>query len=243
MATPFVSTLLSWDTYSESVSLAEGAGFPTAGRTRWDFTLRVASVTSVTVVIQGGPADDDDDYGTLGTFNGGAITSAGNYTLTSYGNAPDFTVAAYHEWLRAKVTAQTGDAAIECFMAGAFFDPASDDVQMLPKAVRDYQDGLTRLSEQAERDVRGLLLVGDRSGSRVGRLSPALTASWALDEVRAMCAEQVEHLFIREMLSREARKGDVGAAAELRRMGDLKADIMDRVRRLQPVSAAIWRGR
>ena len=156
MATPFVHTLLPFDTYEAGASDTEGAGQATAGRTRWTFTLEVAEVTSVTVVIQGAAVDDDDEYTTLGTFNSGAIASTGTYTLTS---PTDFTVQPYHEYLRAKVTAQTGDATVRVVASAPFVDPTiSADKDLVSKALREWDDGLVRTVEQAERDVRSLLL-------------------------------------------------------------------------------------
>lgn len=239
MATPFVHTLLPFDTYGDTEpGDVEGMGQATVGRTRWDFTLEVASVTSVTVVIQGSAVGDDDEYTTLGTFNGGAIATAGTYTLTSYGGTPDFTVESYHEWLRAKVTAQTGDATVEVTAAAAFVDPTvADDKNLLRKELREWSDGLTRTVEDAERVVRALLLSDVHAGA--GVLAIRNVAS-AYDEVRGAVAKQADWLYGREMLAREK---SAAAAGALRRMPETAPAVLSGIRRIQPNVAAYWLGR
>lgn len=240
MSTPFVYTLLPFDE-REDEALAEGSHFPTAGRTRWDFTLEVAEVGSVTVAIQGSPLDQDDHFITLGTFNAGPITAADTYTLTSYGATPDFTVEPFHRYLRARVTAQTGDAVMQVTGSGAFLDPSvADDVDLLSKDLREWSDGLTRTVERAERDVWAMVLHPDRDKARHGWLDPFLTATTARDQIREMIAEQADWLNGFEKLA-ESRSPD--ALQALARWPDEKPNLADRIARLRPAERSYWRGR
>jgi len=237
MGTPFVHTLLPFDTYeSDSAGDIEGTGVQTIGRTDWDFTLEVAEVTSVTVVLQAAAVDDDDEYATVDTFEDGAITSTGSYTLTA---PTDFTVQPFHEWIRAKVTAQTGDATIMAKGSAAFIDPTDfEDTLMLTKAVREWDDGLDRTVERAERDVRALLLSYAGDEAEAGRLAVHGTAQAAYDEIRDMVAEQTDWLYRKHQLfqGRDTR-------AEALSMDDLAPGLMSRARKLQPKAHAYWRGR
>lgn len=237
MSTPFVYTLLPFDERG-ATELTEGGHFPTAGRTRWDFTLQVASVTSVTVVIQGAPVDDDDHFTTLGTFNAGAITAAGSYALTSYGASPNFTVQPYHEYLRAKVTAQTGDAVLEVTGAAAFLDPSvAADTALLGQRLRGWSDGLTRTVERAERDVWAMILHPDRDLAAHGWLDPFLTTATARGQIREMIAEQADWL---EAMSKAVDDGNGKALAD---WPDEKPNLLDRIAKLRPAERAVWRGR
>lgn len=245
MASPFEYTLIPWDDRDDG-NLFDGSAFPTAGRTRWDFTLDVAKVgTSVTVVVKAGGDDDDDDFETLGTFNGGAISAAGQHTLTSYGDTPDFTVSPHHVWLKAEVTDQTGDVILRVTARSAFLDPTvSSDTNTLPKELREWNStDLARTVEQAERDVRGLLLDGDPQRARVGRLDADLVSAMSRDEIRAMVAEQAQWLAENDDLRRQLVSGNASAAVTLRGRQDIKPELMDRIDRIRPVSHRSWRGR
>jgi len=228
----------------ERSGTTEGLSFETGRRTTWSVTLRVAQLASsgsVTVALEASPTGEDDDWTSLSTF-GGAKSSTGSTTITTA--AEDFTVTDRDRFLRAEVTAATGDYSIEVTASSAFLDPTvTADKALLSKELRNWSDGLTRTVERAERDVLGLLKHQDQALAALGILDVDLHAYDAYGEIREMIAEQADWLGTRADLQRAALKGDGPAAVTLRGMGDRAPGLMDRVNNLRRTRARSWRGR
>lgn len=241
MATPFVYDLLPLAKY-EATDEIEGRSFAIGGRTRWTLKLQVgalASGGSVTVKVRAAPIDDDDYFEDLVSF--GAVSSAGTTTKT---HGSDFTVQPYHKYLRVEraASAQTGDAVYGVTGTAPFLDPAlPTDTDLLSKQLREWDDGLTRTVEQAERDVRALMLDSDRDLAALGVLDVDLTVEDAYAELRQTIAEQADWLYERYRLLYVDRSD--GARKTAREMDDVKPDVVDRLRKLRPVTATVWRGR
>lgn len=223
----------------------EGAAFPTARRTRWAVTLRVATLSaggSVTVRLEGSPTGTGTDWATVYTFP--AATAVGDTLAYSFqdtnagaGPTAGFTVTRAHMYVRAVVAAVTGRAILEVEASARFLDPyVGEDARRLSQELRGWDDGRDRTVEEAEATVVQLLT--GRADTE-GRLWAWVEAAGFADGMARAVALQAEHLFARAKLERTR---DKVALTEAARMPRVHPAVEEWVRGFR-VDAGIWRGR
>lgn len=234
MSTPAVYTLLRMERRSGTV---DGWSAPTGRRTGWTATLDIGEVeTSVTVVLESSPSGLSGTWSTLTNF-GGAKTTTGRTQESTADD--DFTVDARDTYIRARVSAATDNFTLRVTAAAPFIDPTDPtDTELLSQELREWDDGLHRTVERAERDVLSQI----KANPATGELNVPLELDDAYGEIRAVVAEQADWLhYLHEL--RQRAKSDATAMATLRDAPDVAPGLMDRIRDLQPPSVSAWRGR
>lgn len=210
--------------------------FPVGDRRRWVFTLtisRLSSGGSVQVKLYTSP-DGLNEWTMVHDF-----TSLAEADLTDSPWVKELTLPAGDKYLKASVVAHVGNYYLELLGASPFLDPYSPtDLLLLPKRLREYDDGLVRIVEDAEDDVLQYL---DKDVN--GILQANLARPDSLDHMRAAVAIQADWQFQKDQLSRSKDKKDAGAAAK---MGRYHSAVPDRLAALVPVGEpgpTIWLGR
>lgn len=229
MPSPFAYTLLAM---AERSGTVDGRAFELGGRTSWTAQLHVARLAaggSVTVVVEAAPTEI------------GAWASAGAWAAQTTETTPADLAATLatptlaftprDRWVRARVSAATGAYTVECVAWAPYLDPSDPlDMLLVGKALREYADGKTRIVERAERDVRSLVLADHESGE----LDVDADDPHVWRELRETIAEQADHLMKRDMA---IRKGEEEIPP------DIAPGLLDRVNKLRPAAATVWRGR
>ncbi len=216
--------------------LWKGEIFEVGGRTKWNASLhvsRLSSGASVTVVLETSPTEEEQDFSTWKTF--GAISVVGTTDLIP---SKDLSLTTPRDvYMRANITAITGEAVCECMISSPFVDVTADDgLALLPQELREWKDGRDRIVERAERDVVGMILRNPETGD----LDVDLTLPDAHDLIQREIALQAGHLHRRALLE---RSHEPSAMVTLREMTLLVPGMGRGLRKVRHMRQTIWRGR
>lgn len=211
-----------------------GASFPTARRTGWEFEIHAPVVgTSVTVKLQAASGSTTDE--SFVDRHEVTVTQAGTTKLKNSDLDTRFTER--DRWMRAIISAIDGEAVVEVLGTAPFLDPTSaSDKDRLDDEVSDYSE-VDRLMERAESDVLDNVL----GRSRDGRIEADLTNARALPLLKEAVAIQTEWRYRKFKLSQSR---EPAAMQTLRGMPEVAPEVGDTVSTLQPsAGAAVWTGR
>lgn len=221
--------------------LEEWTPFQLGERTRWKANLRVALVdpgASITVDLQTSPTAEEEDWTTKVTF--GAKSAAGVFLLDATKTpTPDFVINPRRDvWIRAVISAFVGEVVAEVTLECPFINlQASADTSLLSQELRTWQDGLSRVLLEAERDVENYFL----RDTDTGELDLNLSAPEVHELMKLEISDQAEHLKRKEVLT---RSHEPSALVTLRSMPRLFPGIGVRLRPYRySGSGFIWRGR
>lgn len=255
---------------AERSAVINGGAFPIAGRTRWQATVRVASLTagaSVQVVLEVSPTAADGSWVTVldfGSLNTVGSTTKDSRTTTSEWDAQ---ITDRDVWLRARVAAITGKVVFDVTAESPWLDPNyAPHSDWLSNDLRTYGN-LRAILRTAEADLLAIVLDTERgrfNGAAVDHAPPIVDFStpavaellsetptgqvWVADPtlpgfgetMQALMAEQAEHLYTREKLRRGTTPAALVTWRETPRMAP---GITDRLRRFIPTGLTVWRGR
>ncbi|MCA1571303.1 MAG: hypothetical protein LC798_13485 [Chloroflexi bacterium] len=148
MASSATHTLLPVATYGGAVT---GDAFATGGRTAWRLTVQTAALSAPFDVVVEARAGNGD-WREVGRAN---VTVVGSSILTTEDN-PAFDVQPFDTAVRVRIE-PTGTYTAGVVATAPFFDAGpSVDLFLLTKRLREYDDGLPRLIDEAEDDVLSL---------------------------------------------------------------------------------------
>jgi hypothetical protein len=213
----------------ERGDVVDGPSIRTGRRNLWDITLNVPVVgASLDVDLQTAPADDESSWTTHYSFP--QITTTGQVTYAA-------TLADEDLWLRLVVTAHVGDYWLEGLGLSPWLRTAGTgaaaDLQLVGQQLREWEDGLVRTVEEAERAVLAYLWEGDT-------LDAYIDHPRFLDAMKRAVASQADHLFQRHRLGESK---DPSAQVTLREMPYMGDGVMEHLAEFRPAASTVWRGR
>ena len=143
---------------SNRSGIVDGSQFHTLRRERWTVTLKLPSLEasgSVSVQLQAAPVADEDSFEDRHDF--GTLSSEGTTIVRSWerdGVVADFSWSPEDIWMRAVVSAQTGDYVLECQAEGRFIDLENEaEEELLSEMLRKSITTRGRFVDEAERQV------------------------------------------------------------------------------------------
>lgn len=224
--------------------VVDGAAFPTHYRTRWAFTLRVASLgasASVRAILKASPdATNEDAWETKHDF--GMISAEGDTVVRTFeldGVAAAFAWTEANLWMRLDIEEATGEHVVEALAEGRWLDLQEPEHEAeLPGMVRTQKITRAKFVDDGERDVVRYLKQG-RPGGR-GDLALHTGNPTTPDLVRRAVAEQARWVAMRESLYASGEEPD---RSEARRMAELTRDVSRILLPVIDLSGRVWRGR
>ncbi len=252
----------------ERTAVEDGAAIMTGERTRWKAELRVAAITGAAeVVLEISPTAASGAWTQIATF--GAVSAIGTTKLDSTKDSSDFTTQVTDRdiFLRARLATIGTDVTFDVVVDAPFLDwTFAEDLRLLPKELRNWEDGLERTVEQAETDVVLLLakapttveqasedlfaapiITPDPLGVQIRQDAPRgiafdadLTIRGVGKAIKFEIARQATHLYTRHRLSTD---GSHEAQRTWRNLGHLAPGLGKSLRGYRPKSREIVRGR
>lgn len=252
---------------AERTAVESSAAVALAGRTKLTATLSVAAVSgTLTVVIEASATGVEGSYATLATF--AAINAPGVFTKIP---GTDITVAAYHRYVRARITGIT-DATLELSLLAPWMDTTAD-AALFSKELRSFGDGFARIVGVAEDTVMDELLPRAKSAPVDYSLYPREAGRFKPEPVDTISQEYAEILAglpvtlvldanmtlagfaaaIRAAIVAQSehafqrhklsQRDDATALVSLRQFPKLAPGLMDGLSRFRPSTSITWRGR
>lgn len=214
----------------------DGARFETGYREGWEFVVKVGALEGAATldVVLEESLDGLNNWTELGRLT---VSEVGETRLDA-DSTPSAPVAAGSAFLRARVESPTDAYTLAVYASAPFLNPMDTaDQDLLPKQLREWEDGRVRTVEDAERDVLGLIR---EPGSYYGLFRADINDPAFLDTVRQAIARQAVHLMNVGKLQRATDTESLKLAGS---MGALADGVGSLLRPFQPRGSMVWRGR